>query len=46
MTIPKLELLLRDARVRPAVNQMELHPHFQQMGSPPTRPTRCSRCAN
>jgi diketogulonate reductase-like aldo/keto reductase len=30
MTIPKLELLLRDARVRPAVNQMELHPHFQQ----------------
>jgi diketogulonate reductase-like aldo/keto reductase len=30
MTIPKLELLLRDARIRPAVNQMELHPHFQQ----------------
>jgi alcohol dehydrogenase (NADP+) len=30
MTIPKLELLLRDAEVRPAVNQMELHPHFQQ----------------
>jgi diketogulonate reductase-like aldo/keto reductase len=30
MTIPKLELVLRDARIRPAVNQMELHPHFQQ----------------
>jgi len=32
MTIPKLELLLRDAEIRPAVNQMELHPHFQQPG--------------
>jgi diketogulonate reductase-like aldo/keto reductase len=30
MTIPKLELLLRDAQVRPACNEMELHPHFQQ----------------
>jgi len=30
MTIPKLELVLRDARIRPAVNEMELHPHFQQ----------------
>lgn len=30
MTIPKLELLLKDARVRPACNEMELHPHFQQ----------------
>jgi diketogulonate reductase-like aldo/keto reductase len=30
MTIPKLELLLRDASVRPACNEMELHPHFQQ----------------
>jgi len=30
MTVPKLELLLRDAEIRPAVNQMELHPHFQQ----------------
>jgi alcohol dehydrogenase (NADP+) len=30
MTIPKLRLLLRDARVRPSVNEMELHPHFQQ----------------
>jgi diketogulonate reductase-like aldo/keto reductase len=30
MTVPKLELLLRDARIRPVVNEMELHPHFQQ----------------
>ena len=30
MTIPKLQLLLRDARIRPAMNEMELHPHFQQ----------------
>ena len=30
MTIAKLELLLRDARIKPAVNEMELHPHFQQ----------------
>jgi alcohol dehydrogenase (NADP+) len=30
MTIPKLELLLRDCKIRPAVNEMELHPHFQQ----------------
>jgi Aldo/keto reductases, related to diketogulonate reductase len=30
MTIPKLELVLRDARIKPAVNEMELHPHFQQ----------------
>jgi diketogulonate reductase-like aldo/keto reductase len=30
MTIPKLELLLRDARIKPAINEMELHPHFQQ----------------
>jgi diketogulonate reductase-like aldo/keto reductase len=29
-TIPKLQLLLRDARIKPAVNEMELHPHFQQ----------------
>ncbi len=32
MTIPKLRLLLRDARIRPAVNEMEIHPHFQQTG--------------
>ena len=30
MTIPKLELLLADARIQPAANEMELHPHFQQ----------------
>ncbi len=30
MTIPKLKLVLLDARIRPAVNEMELHPHFQQ----------------
>lgn len=30
MTIPKLKLLLADARIRPSVNEMELHPHFQQ----------------
>ena len=30
MTIPKLELLLKDARIKPACNEMELHPHFQQ----------------
>jgi diketogulonate reductase-like aldo/keto reductase len=30
MTVAKLELLLRDAAVRPAANEMELHPHFQQ----------------
>jgi alcohol dehydrogenase (NADP+) len=30
VTIPKLELILRDARIKPAVNEMELHPHFQQ----------------
>jgi diketogulonate reductase-like aldo/keto reductase len=30
MTVPKLELLLRDAHIPPAVNEMELHPHFQQ----------------
>ena len=29
-TIPKLKLLLRDAAVKPACNEMELHPHFQQ----------------
>ena len=30
MTIPKMKLLLRDARIKPAVNEMELHPYFQQ----------------
>ncbi|HMD70969.1 MAG TPA: aldo/keto reductase [Bryobacteraceae bacterium] len=32
MTAPKLRLVLRDARIKPAVNEMELHPHFQQTG--------------
>ncbi len=32
MTVPKLELLVRDATVKPACNEMELHPHFQQPG--------------
>ncbi|MCE5184827.1 MAG: aldo/keto reductase [Planctomycetaceae bacterium] len=30
MTIPKLKLLLQDARIKPAFSEMELHPHFQQ----------------
>ena len=30
MTIPKLKLVLADARIQPAVNEMEMHPHFQQ----------------
>ncbi len=30
MTIPKMELLLRDCRIKPVVNEMEHHPHFQQ----------------
>jgi alcohol dehydrogenase (NADP+) len=30
MTIPKLKPLLADARIKPACNELELHPHFQQ----------------
>jgi alcohol dehydrogenase (NADP+) len=30
MTIPKLKLVLRDAKIKPAASEMELHPHFQQ----------------
>jgi alcohol dehydrogenase (NADP+) len=30
MTIPKMRLLLRDAKIKPVANEMELHPHFQQ----------------
>lgn len=30
MTVPKLTLVLRDARIAPAANEMEMHPHFQQ----------------
>lgn len=30
MTITKMKPVLRDASIRPVVNEMELHPHFQQ----------------
>lgn len=30
VTIPKLKLILKDCRIKPAVNEMELHPCFQQ----------------
>lgn len=30
VTIPKLKLILRDAEIKPALNEMELHPGFQQ----------------
>jgi diketogulonate reductase-like aldo/keto reductase len=30
MTVPKLKPVLADARIKPAANEMELHPHFQQ----------------
>ncbi|WP_068083736.1 aldo/keto reductase family protein [Polycladidibacter stylochi] len=30
MTVAKMELLLRDAKIKPVVNEMECHPHFQQ----------------
>jgi diketogulonate reductase-like aldo/keto reductase len=30
MTIPKLQLVLRDANIKPACNELELHPHLQQ----------------
>ena len=30
MTIPKLKLVVRDAAIQPACNEMEQHPHFQQ----------------
>ena len=30
VTIPKMKLILRDARIKPTVNEMEIHPHFQQ----------------
>ena len=38
MTIPKLRLVLRDAHIRPAANEMELHPHFQQPRAVRVRP--------
>ena len=30
VTVPKLKLIVRDAKIKPAANEMELHPHFQQ----------------
>lgn len=30
MTIPKMKLLLNDCKIKPVVNEMEIHPHFQQ----------------
>lgn len=30
VTVPKLKLILRDATIKPSVNEMELHPHLQQ----------------
>lgn len=30
MTVSKLTAVIRDAKVKPAVNEMEIHPHFQQ----------------
>lgn len=30
VTIPKMKLILRDARIKPSINEMEIHPHFQQ----------------
>ena len=30
ITIPKMELILRDCRIVPAASEMEMHPHFQQ----------------
>ena len=30
MSVAKLRLLLRDCRIKPSCNEMELHPHFQQ----------------
>lgn len=30
MTVSKLEQVMRDAEIKPAANEMELHPHFQQ----------------
>ncbi len=30
VTIPKMKLILRDARIKPVLNEMEIHPHFQQ----------------
>ena len=31
MTKYKMDLLLRDCKIKPVVNQYEMHPHFQQL---------------
>ncbi|MFI3306363.1 MAG: aldo/keto reductase [Rikenellaceae bacterium] len=30
VTKAKMELILRDCRIKPVINEMEIHPHFQQ----------------
>lgn len=30
VTIPKLDLILRDCKIKPVMNEMEMHPSFQQ----------------
>ena len=30
VTIPKMKLILRDCKIKPVLNEMEIHPHFQQ----------------
>ena len=30
VTIAKMKLILADAKIKPVINEMELHPHFQQ----------------
>jgi len=30
VTSSKMELILRDAKIKPVLNEMEIHPHFQQ----------------
>ncbi|MFI3322431.1 MAG: aldo/keto reductase [Rikenellaceae bacterium] len=30
VTKAKMELILRDCKIRPVINEMEIHPHFQQ----------------
>jgi len=30
VTIPKMKLILRDCKIKPVINEMEIHPHFQQ----------------
>ena len=37
VTVPKMKLILERATIKPAVNEMELHPCFQQPAYPPGR---------